>query len=208
MAPEGDGDDCLGAALVQRGLVRLQQDRPADAADDFGLALEVLDPRRNPRSYQAAVHNLAYALAHVDDLRALHRVSRHLRLARDLSRTRPDGQADYKLLWIEAILLRRMGATEEAEDRFVRARDGLARIGAAGDMVRASIELALVYRAEGELEKLATLAEETLVLCRAMGVSAEAIAILGTWRRAVEDRVADASLLESVAERFTAQLAR
>ncbi|MEM8933860.1 MAG: hypothetical protein AAGE94_21900, partial [Acidobacteriota bacterium] len=60
----------------------------------------------------------------------------------------------------------------------------------------------------GRLDELATLVEETLVLCRAMGVSAEAIAILGTWRKAVEERVADAELFESVAERFAAQVRR
>lgn len=205
-APEGDGDDCLGAALVQRGFVHLQRDRPSEAAEDFGLALEALDAERNPRSHYAAIHNLAYALAHVDDPSALHRVSRHLRLARNLAEKHSEGQTRFKLLWVEAIVLRRTGALAEAEERFLAARDGLARLGAAGDMVRASIELALVYREQGRLEALSDLAEETLALCRAMGVGAEALAILATWRQAIQDRVVDGALLESVAERFNRRL--
>lgn len=203
-APRGSGDYCLGAALVQRGVVRIHREELAEAQEDFGLALLALDPRQNERAYYSAIHNLAYALSRDSDLVRLHRASHHLRRAEQMLAGRDDCQARFKLHWVEASLLQRLGATHRAEKSLRLARQGFARVGARLELVLSSLELAMLLEVHGDLRALAEVTEETLHLCRELGASAEALTILGTWKRAVEEQTATTATLRRVGEDYEA----
>lgn len=185
--PSGAGDFCLGAALLQRGIIRLRQERVDDAIRDFGMALTALDPKRNERSYYAAAHNLAYALASATDLQQIRQAARYLRYARELLKGQRASLARFKLYALEAQILNRLGSTRRAEKNLQIAREGFQRIGAFQEFLLISLELAAICQTEGRLQELRQLTEETVEICQGRGYPAEVLALLATWRKAVED---------------------
>lgn len=193
VAPHGEGDYCLGAALVQRGVIRIHRGDIAASIEDLGLALVALDPNRNERAYYAALHDLAYALTRTGNLSHLHQASRHLRTAKKLLEGRRNCQARYKLYWIEASLLQRLGSTRRAEKSLQIARKGFARIGTRIELVLSSMELAILYGEHDEHSALLQLVRETRSVCDSLGAPAGALALLDRWSRAVEAGTATAS---------------
>jgi tetratricopeptide (TPR) repeat protein len=186
VAPHGEGDYCLGAALVQRGVLRIHRGEIAESLDDLGLALVALDPKRNERTYYAALHNLAFALTQTGSLSHLYQACRHLRTAKKLLEGRRNCQARYKLYWIEASLLQRLGSTRRAEKSLQIARKGFARIGARIELVLSSAELAILLREHGEQDALAEMVGETRSNCESLGAPPEALDLLDRWSQATE----------------------
>lgn len=72
------GEIQLGAAMLQRGAVRVYQLRHADGIDDFGFALALLDPRSQAPRFETALRRLERAAALAPEPRLLQRARRHL----------------------------------------------------------------------------------------------------------------------------------
>ncbi|MEM9556159.1 MAG: hypothetical protein AAGC60_18015 [Acidobacteriota bacterium] len=204
----GEGEYCLGAALLQRGVVHMVAERFDQAIEDFGLALFSLDPQRNERQRYAAVHNLAHVLTQSDDPVLLREGVRRLRQARQMPACQNDSIACHKLAWTEAVLLARLGVPETAERLLLGARDGLQRLGAYGELTQVTLELAILYRDQGRLHDLTHLVDEIVPLCRSLGADAELLAVLTTWRQAVHESAVDWRLLEESVRELSARAMR
>lgn len=196
--PSGVGDFCLGAALLQRGVIRLKQERVDDAIRDFGMALTALDPKRNERSYYAAAHNLAFALASATDLQQIRQATRYLRYARELLKGQRASLARFKLYALEAQILNRLGSTRRAEKNLHIAREGFERIGAFQEYLTISLELAAICLGEGRHQELRVITEEALVSCQGRGYSAEVLALLATWQKAVDEQRVSETFFEGL----------
>lgn len=196
--PSGPDDFCLGAALLQRGIIRLRQERIDEAIRDFGMALTALDPRRNERSYYAAAHNLAYALASAPDLQQISQATRYLRYARELLKGQRASLARYKLYALEAQVLVRLGSTRRAEKNLQIAREGFQRIGAFHEFVGISIELAGMFQGEGRVREVREITAETLAVCQGSAFTAEILALLATWQKAVDEQRLSAGFLDGL----------
>ncbi len=168
---------CLCHALQKRGIQSFLMGQ-RDALGDLTEALELAEPRA--RTARAAVHNLATALAlgvHTPD--ALGDALRHIRQQRRISRLR--SVPGVKLLWLEGLLLAKMWGTRRAEVVLAKARDRLAKLGAAHSAVLVGLDLAALG-----LEDSHTLAAETMALAERLGLEGEALAALKLWVDAVQ----------------------
>ena len=197
-APGGEADHRLGAALVQRGIVALRRERLDTAIDDFGLALGSLDPKRDERVYDDAIRHLALSLRSTPDLGQINRALGYLSTARAALQGRRGSLARNRLLWAESALQIRLGATRRAEKGLLRARAGFVRLGSVSNLVLVSLELAILYRGQGQLEELRHLARETLDECRRLGAGRKALGLLRSWQRAVREDRATIDALETI----------
>ena len=195
----GKGDFHLGSAILQRGSLRLHQERFAEAIDDFGMALGTLDPKRNRRSYYAAAHNLAAALALAPELAYVNQATRWLRFARGLQKGERSSLARFKLYCIEAEVLEKVGSTRRAQKNLQIARKGFERIGALHELALVSLQLAILLHGEGHFEELRQITDETVALCQEKGLETEALALLGHWQQATRQSLISLSMLEGLA---------
>ncbi len=166
----------LSQALQKRGVQRFLGHQEGALADLLE-ALELAEP--GTRTYRAAIHNLATALAlGAHSPEALGSALQHIRQLRRATRLRSIPGA--KLLWIEGLVLGNVWATRRAEVVLKRARDRLAELGAAYAAVLAGLDLAALG-----LEDDREIAAETLELAKRLGVEGEALAALKLWVDAV-----------------------
>lgn len=206
--PAGEGEFCLGAAILQRGSLRLHQEHFAEAIDDFGLALGMLDPKRNRRSYYAAAHNLAAALALAPDLDYVNQATRWLRHARSLQKGQRSSLARFKLYCIEAEVLEKVGSTRRAEKNLQIARKGFERIGAVHELALVSLQIILLLHGDGRFEELRQITDETVALCRQKGLDAEALALLVHWQKVTHEGLFSLPMLETLAHSLRRLLER
>ncbi len=162
----------LCPALQKRGIQRYLRSQEG-ALDDLVEALELAEPRT--RSANAAVHNLATALAlGAHGPEALGDALRQIRGLRRASRLR--SVQEIKLLWIEGLLLAKMLATRRAAVVLEKARDRLATLGAAHSAVLAGLDLAAL-----SLRDRSEDAAEILELANRLGLEDKALAALKLW---------------------------
>ena len=206
--PAGPGEFALGAAILQRGELRLRQERFAEAIDDFGMALGCLDPKNHPRGYFTAARQLVAALELAPELPNVNRATRWLRHARELQKGQRASLARFKLYCIEAEVLAMVGSTRRAQKHLQIARKGFERVGALHELALVSLQMAILLHGEGRFEELRQLTDDTLLLCRQRGLSPEALALLGPWQRAVQQNPENLPLLEGIRQELRQQAAR
>ncbi len=141
-----DDRHLLGRVLLVRGAIHSYASCTDAALADVSAALTHLDAERSPRLHYAAIHNLATALMKVArDARGLEAAAKHVRRARQLGSYGPDSLPGVKLCWLEGCLLRKLGAFDEAEERFRGALGHLERHGARVEMVLLELDMAELY---------------------------------------------------------------
>jgi hypothetical protein len=103
-----------------------------------------------------------------------------------------------RLVWLEGTIQRSLGLGKEAEQSLAEARRGFIRQGVGFDAAGASLDLALLYAAQGRSGDMRRLAEEMLAISSARDLHREALAALIVFQQAVRMDRASADLLEEI----------
>ncbi len=203
-------NDNLCAALVIRGIILSREGSPEkarfkEALRDLMEALSLCHPRRSPRVFYTALHNLALVVlegAHrVEDLdAALRRVNEAQKMLRRY-RVRRRSVADAKLRWIRALILARFGATQRAEQLLIDARQDLAELGVVIDVILISFDLADIYLAERRWGTLRILAED-IVKLDAPGCTHEMQGALLVWQKAIHEEQLTEEIIHGARRHF------
>ncbi|MEM8994617.1 MAG: hypothetical protein AAGF23_07470 [Acidobacteriota bacterium] len=157
-----DLEDTARAAcvLVDEALVFKRQGRTREAMSRLVLALDGLDRSAEPRSYLAAVHNLARLLLEVaESAPEEEEALRWLELARREHRRYPERLHVLRLRALAALTAARFGRLDEAISELEALASAFGEIGAAGDQV-----LALLYVADLSLQKPGATARQVLAV--------------------------------------------
>ncbi|MEM6794103.1 MAG: hypothetical protein AAF725_08970 [Acidobacteriota bacterium] len=131
-------------ARVDRALVLKRSGRPQAAIEELSASLETLDREAEPRSYLAAVHNMAHALLETAaDEAEENEALRWLELAFEEHGRRPAALNVLRLRAVAALTASRLGRPSHGLAELRRLADEFARLGAAEDQA-----LALLHTAE------------------------------------------------------------
>ncbi|NJL26636.1 MAG: tetratricopeptide repeat protein [Thermoanaerobaculia bacterium] len=188
----------LAWALLVEGTVHFENKHSSEAIRLYAEALRHADPRRGPRIYYAALHNLSFALAqgasHPTDLAA---ALNYLRLARRRLRGNRQSLQRLKHRWAEGIILMKFGSTRRAEAALQVVREGLVELQTPYEVAMVSLDLSSIYLDEGRFGELRSLAAETFALFRSLAIDREASAALVLWQEAVKaDKLTDTLLVD------------
>ncbi len=199
--------DYYADALLMKGYVLGESHRYAEAIPCFLKALRLVKPRQRSsllvkRTFHSAVHNLATAVCQGckpgDVSNALH----HVREAKKFFTKRPATINKYKLFWVEGRMVAKLGSTRLAEHRYVKAFKQLLKLGAPVEAALVALELALIYRSDGQWAELEELAFETYTSFRELSQDAEALAVLRLWMDATRERALTRASLSSARDLF------
>lgn len=181
----------LGEALTNRGYCYFQAGEFAAAMKDWSEALSCTDPRRSPRIYQCAFHNLVCGLvARTIDSRSLSVIESYLRQARRCLSRRPRSVQKLRLIWLEGMIMIRFGSTRRGEAALVTARTGFIEMEAPFDLALVSIALGRYFFQSRQVQPLRDLATETQRLFGALCSDNKANQALVVWRDTILARTA------------------
>jgi len=188
----------LAWALLVEGGAHFEAKHSSEAIRLYAEALRHADPRRGPRIYYSALHNLSFALAqgasHPSDLAA---ALNYLRLARRRLRGSRSSLQRLQHRWAEGIILMKFGSTRRAEAALQMVREGLIELQTPYEVAMVSLDLSSIYLDEGRYGELRSLAAETFTLFRSLAVDREASAALVLWQEAVKaDKLTDNVLVD------------
>jgi tetratricopeptide (TPR) repeat protein len=172
----------VGLLLVQQAFGRTLQGRSEEALALLETALGKIDPERDPRLYACARHNRIDALIRLDWL-----AEAELALA-ELAAEEPRGATDrsrLQLRWLEARLAAALGEGALAEDLLLEVRRGFLELGLGYDVALVSLDLAAVYVARHDFERLRALVSDMGPIFRAPEVHREALAALAIFQQLV-----------------------
>ncbi len=151
--------DRLAETLILRGaaLVYLRRDNSAALAD-FSRAASLLVPLHSERArfgLFSAFHNIARQLV-ADPSQSLESLSRARKLIQLSRRYFGQGFSPRKLvsIWVEGILVYRMGWNRHGERLLERAREGFRKLKLHDEFVMATLDLALLLQDDGEPERV------------------------------------------------------
>lgn len=163
--------DQLAETLNARGACRaiLGQDSSA-AIQDFGLAAALSDPTRSDRSVwalQAALHNMAFqlVLGGPCTLEALGQTKKLLLSSRAYLSPGLDARK-LRSLWVEGLLVYRIGLNRHGERLLERARQGFLKLGRSDEFAVASLDLVVLLTDDGEEKKARAVFAETVEILR------------------------------------------
>ena len=152
----------LGEALIIRGYSHVLAGEIASAMKDWSEALSCTDPKKKPRVYLCASHNLACGLvAYTIDPRSLSVIERCLRQARKCLSKRPRSLPKLRLIWLEGMIMIRFGSTRRGEAALKTARQGFIDLQAPYDMALVSLVLGRYLKQNHQPIELKALAIET-----------------------------------------------
>jgi len=186
----------VGRSLVQMSAVHLYAGDPERAIEVLSEAIPLIVPQREPRLLLCARHNLIHYLA---DAGRFLEAKKLFAEARGLYQQFPDAWAQNRRDWVRGKIASGLGQRAEAERAFLAARQGFIEEGSAYDAALASLDLALVYAAEGRAADLARLAHEMAPIYFSRQIHREALAALSFLRQAIEAERAERTLVERVA---------
>jgi hypothetical protein len=145
-----------------RGVCRaFLDDDGSGAVHDFGMALSLADPGRGERSLwslQAALHNLALQLVKGGpcSLESLSQARRMLLASRSWLGKGMDARK-LRSLWVEGLLVYRIGWNRHGERLLERARQGFHKLGRQEEHAVATLDLAVMLIEDGEAQRAAGL---------------------------------------------------
>jgi len=149
----------------------------------------------------ATVHERALSLCGLDrHVEAEALLARHL----DLYEASGDSRAGSLLRLLQGRIAVGLGRFAEAEEACAAARDGFLALGRSYDAILASLELATVYLAAEQRERLERLAVELVAQFRAREVPRETLAALRLLARAAAERRVTRELVERLRRRIEA----
>jgi tetratricopeptide (TPR) repeat protein len=183
-----------GRSLINLSTVHEHQGSPEEAVPVLYEALDLIRPEEEPQLLLCAWHNLMTNLAEAGRYMEAQGL---LAKARPLYQRFPDPCTKSRESWVKGKIARGLGRSEEAEARFLSARDGFLGVDAAYDTALVSLELACLYAAQGRIGELERISEEMLPIFSSRQIHREALAALTFLRQAV---LAEQASLEMVTE--------
>ncbi len=185
-----------GRSLVNLSMALSYSGRAEESVPVLHRALELIEPRQEPRLLLSARHNLVLVLT---DLGHFLEAQRAYREALPLYRAFPDAWTQNRRKGVKGRIARGLGQTAEAEALFLAARDGFLAEGIPYDTALVSLELALLYAEQGRTAELKRLAAEMVPVFASRQIHREALAALAFFQRAVEAERAGVEVVERVA---------
>jgi tetratricopeptide (TPR) repeat protein len=186
-----------GRSLVNLSLVLLYAGRAEESVPVLYRALELIDPRQEPRLLLMAKHNLILVLAEGSRFLEARRAYRE---TQPLYRSFPDAWTQNHRRWVKGKIARGLGQREQAEALFLAVRDGFLQEGIPYDTALVSLEIALLYAEQGRTAELKRLASEMVPIFASRQIHREALAALAFFQRAVEAERAGVAAVERIAE--------
>ncbi len=190
----------LGECFICRGRAYVMFDQHGKSFDDYSAALVHVEMKIDFKPWYCALHCLAvWAIDFGTDEQVQVAYNNLKPAARLLNAMWGRHFAKLKLRWLIAIMEARLGAVGRAELVFLEIRDGLVKLKLSFEVGMLSIDLAMLYLAQGRYSDLETLVERTVAIFRHLGVEAKAQQALDIWRKAEE---VDPDLLKRVRGMF------
>lgn len=185
-----------GRALLQKGIIAGYQGRSEDALQLITNGLQGLDEERDPRLVHLALHNQALFLLDAGQIREA-RIALWQARARGLD---PGGRLnELKVRWLEGRINLALGELERAEAAYREVKLGFVESRLVYKAALTGLELGAVLLRR---EKAEAAAEEILAaadIFMSLGINREASASVLLLRRAAEQRIVDAALIDYVA---------
>ena len=186
-----------GRALLQKGIVAGYQGRSEEALQLITRGLQGLDEERDPRLAHMALHNQAILLLDTGQLREA-RIALWKARAGGLD---PGGRVnELKVRWLEGRINLALGELERSETALREVKQGFAEADLVYKAALAGLELGAVLLRQDKAEDAA---EEILAaadIFMSLGIGREASASVLLLRRAAEQRIVDAALIDYVAD--------
>lgn len=153
--------DQAAECLNLRGACHTLFGAPSGAVQDYGAAAALSDPGRSERSgwtLQASLHNLALQLVRGGpcSLESLSQARRMLLRSRAFLGKGLDSRK-LASLWVEGLLVYRIGWNRHGERLLERARQGFLKLGSGDEYRLATIDLAVMLADDGEAERASEL---------------------------------------------------
>lgn len=164
----------------------------SDALEGVANLLEHLSERQAPDLYWAARFNHAYYMVEAELYEA---ARKELRACLSSAGFPRDSFTQRRVLWLGGRIDRELGELAAAESKLAAVRAGYLEEGSGLNLALASLDLALVYLAQGRAAELQQLAEELAVIFGANDVHREALAALMLFQEAVRQQRITASYL-------------
>jgi tetratricopeptide (TPR) repeat protein len=189
-------DHEAGRALLKKGIVTGYQGRSEEALQLITRGLQGLDEERDPRLVHMALHNQAFLLLDTGQIREA-RIALWKARAGGLD---PGGRMnELKVRWLEGRINLALGELERSETAFREVKQGFAEARLVYKAALTGLELGAVLLRQ---EKAEAAAEEILAaadIFMSLGIGREASASVLLLRRAAEQRIVDAALIDYVA---------
>jgi tetratricopeptide (TPR) repeat protein len=186
-----------GRSLVNLSTALLHAGLAEESVPVLYRALELIDPRQEPRLLAGAKHNLILVLAETGRFLEAQRAYRE---ARPLYRNFPEASLQNRRKWVKGKISRGLGQTVEAEALLLAARDGFLAEDIPYETALVSLDLALLYAEQGRTAELKRLAAELVPIFASRQIHREALAALAFLQKAVEAERASVELVERVGD--------
>ncbi|MFY9823481.1 MAG: tetratricopeptide repeat protein [Thermoanaerobaculia bacterium] len=186
-----------GRSLVKMSTVHHHAGDPAAGIPLLHQALELIDPEREPRLLLCARHNL---IDYYTEIGRFVEAQKLYREARPLYRSFNEPWVQNRRSWVRGKIARGLGQLQQAETRFLAARDGFVKEGVPYDTALVSLELALLYAEQGRTEELKRLAADMVPIFTSRHIHRETLAALTFLRQAMEAEQASLDVVVRVAD--------
>ncbi len=180
----------LSAALLYAGLAE-------ESVPVLYRAMELIDPKQEPRLLLGAKHNLILVLT---DTGRFLEAQRAYREARPIYRRFPEPSIQNRRRWVKGKISRGLGQAAEAESLFLAARDGFLAEDIPYETALVSLDLAQLFAEQGRTAELKRLATELVPIFTSRQIHREALAALAFLQQAVEAERAGVEVVERVAD--------
>jgi tetratricopeptide (TPR) repeat protein len=185
-----------GRVLVKMDCVHQELGDVAAGIPLLYRALELIDPRQEPRLLLCVHHNLTNDLVDAGRVMEAQRVySRSRALYRNFS----DPWTQSRRRWVKGKIAGGLGQSGAAEALLTSARQGFLAAGFPDEAGLVALELAALYAQQGRLGELKELAAETARFFASLGIQREAFAALAFLRQAADAERATRELVSAVA---------
>lgn len=185
----------LGRAYAQKATVISDVGDFASSISLLRRALELLDPKEEPRMFLAARHNLIWALCESERYREAFALLFH---------TRPfylqagDRMNLLRMRWLEGQVAAGLGRAEQAEVAFLEVRRAFGELSLDFDAALVSLDLAVLLARQGRSVEVQRIAEEVLASFVSRSVHREAIAAIALLKQAADQQRAEVALVRQV----------
>lgn len=194
----------LAKILIQRAEPARATGRFQDAINLLESALRMLEIRENPRLALFGVHNLARCLI---DAGASAFALTLLEKFGPVYRAFADPRTETKRGWMQGRALLQLGRISEAKPFLEGSKSRFAELESPYDTAWVTLDLTELYAAEGNWDSVEESAAETVQICRAHGVRAEALAAARLLLAATARRQASLDTVASLATAVRRHLA-
>jgi tetratricopeptide (TPR) repeat protein len=185
-----------GRALLKKGMVVGYQGRTEEALQLITRGLQGLDEDRDPRLVHMALHNQALFLLDAGQLREA-RIALWQARARGLD---PGGRVnELKVRWLEGRINLALGELDRAEGALREVKQGFAEADLVYKAALTGLELGAVLLRQEKPEVAAAEILAAADIFMSLGIGREASASVLLLRRAAEQRIVDAALIDYVA---------